>query len=135
MNILFTGHRGFLGREVIPHLLKTHDVFYADIDYTNKDFGYGHCVDEELKLLMKSTFGCVPVWLHPYDGCEQEIPNNNNDTTDMKKKADDEGWRLVTNHRLQVMEQCQESCTLTTTTIEIISIRDNFPGMARLNLR
>lgn len=37
MNILFTGHRGFLGREVIPHLLKTHDVFYPDIDYTNKD--------------------------------------------------------------------------------------------------
>ena len=105
------------------------------IDYSKKDFGYGHCVDEELKLLMKSTFGCVPVWLHPYDGCEQEIPNNNNNTTEMKKKADDEGWRLVTNHRLQVMEQCEESCTLTTTTIEIISIRDNFPGMARLNLR
>ena len=37
MNILFTGHRGFLGKEVIPHLLKTHDVFYPDIDYTNKD--------------------------------------------------------------------------------------------------
>jgi len=37
MNILFTGHRGFLGREVIPHLLKTHDVFYPDIDYANKE--------------------------------------------------------------------------------------------------
>ena len=37
MNILFTGHRGFLGRELIPHLLKTHDVFYPDIDYTNKE--------------------------------------------------------------------------------------------------
>ena len=36
MNILFTGHRGFLGREVIPYLLKTHEVFYPDIDYTNK---------------------------------------------------------------------------------------------------
>lgn len=37
MNILFTGHRGFLGRELIPHLLKTHDVFYPNIDYTNKE--------------------------------------------------------------------------------------------------
>lgn len=37
MNILFTGHRGFLGRELIPHLLKNHNVFYPEIDYTNKE--------------------------------------------------------------------------------------------------
>jgi nucleoside-diphosphate-sugar epimerase len=37
MNILFTGHRGFLGRELIPYLAKNHNVFYPDIDYTNKE--------------------------------------------------------------------------------------------------
>ena len=37
MNILFTGHRGFLGRELIPHLAKNYNVFYPDIDYTNKN--------------------------------------------------------------------------------------------------
>jgi GDP-L-fucose synthase len=37
MNILFTGHRGFLGRELIPYLSRNHDVFYPEIDYTKKD--------------------------------------------------------------------------------------------------
>lgn len=33
MNILFTGHRGFLGRELIPHLKKDHNVFFAEANY------------------------------------------------------------------------------------------------------
>jgi GDP-L-fucose synthase len=33
MNILFTGHRGFLGRELIPHLQKEHNVTYAEANY------------------------------------------------------------------------------------------------------
>jgi nucleoside-diphosphate-sugar epimerase len=33
MKILFTGHRGFLGRELIPHLQKNHEVTYAEANY------------------------------------------------------------------------------------------------------
>jgi nucleoside-diphosphate-sugar epimerase len=33
MNILFTGHRGFLGRELIPHLQKEHNVTYTEANY------------------------------------------------------------------------------------------------------
>jgi len=38
MNILFTGHRGFLGKELIPYLSNKHQVFYSEIDYKNKNF-------------------------------------------------------------------------------------------------
>lgn len=37
MNILFTGHRGFLGRELIPYLSENHNVYYPEIDYTKRD--------------------------------------------------------------------------------------------------
>jgi nucleoside-diphosphate-sugar epimerase len=37
MNILFTGHRGFLGKELIPYLSNNHQVFYSEIDYKNKN--------------------------------------------------------------------------------------------------
>lgn len=33
MNILFTGHRGFLGRELIPHLQKEHNVTFSEANY------------------------------------------------------------------------------------------------------
>ena len=35
MNILFTGHKGFLGREMIPYLSQNHNVLCPDIRYTN----------------------------------------------------------------------------------------------------
>ena len=33
MKILFTGHRGFLGRELIPHLQKNHEVIFTEANY------------------------------------------------------------------------------------------------------
>ena len=35
MNILFTGHKGFLGREMIPYLSQNHNVLCPDIRYTD----------------------------------------------------------------------------------------------------
>ncbi len=35
MNILFTGHKGFLGREMIPYLSQNHNVLCPNIRYTN----------------------------------------------------------------------------------------------------
>lgn len=35
MRILFTGHRGFLGRELIPYLNENHDVTYAEANYAS----------------------------------------------------------------------------------------------------
>ena len=37
MNIFFTGHRGFLGRELIPHISKTHNVYTEYFDYCNSN--------------------------------------------------------------------------------------------------
>ena len=37
MNILFTGNRGNLGREMIPLLEKDHTVQYANVDYSDPD--------------------------------------------------------------------------------------------------
>jgi len=37
MNILFTGHRGFLGRELIPHLKEQgHEVTSSNVDYSDE---------------------------------------------------------------------------------------------------
>ena len=37
MKILFTGHRGFLGRELIPHLKEQgHDVTSSNVDYSDE---------------------------------------------------------------------------------------------------
>ena len=35
MNILFTGHKGFLGREMVPYLSQNHNVLCPDIRYTD----------------------------------------------------------------------------------------------------
>ena len=37
MNIVFTGQRGNLGKEIIPLLEKDHTVHYSNIDYSNPD--------------------------------------------------------------------------------------------------
>jgi len=37
MKILFTGHRGNLGKEIIPLLEENHSVQYYDVDYSNFD--------------------------------------------------------------------------------------------------
>jgi nucleoside-diphosphate-sugar epimerase len=55
MNILFTGHRGFLGREVIPHLLKTHDVFYPNIDYTNKELVDSFVTKNKIEFILHAA--------------------------------------------------------------------------------
>jgi nucleoside-diphosphate-sugar epimerase len=55
MNILFTGHRGFLGRELIPHLLENHDVFYPEIDYTNKELVDSFVRENEIEYIIHAA--------------------------------------------------------------------------------
>ena len=37
MKILFTGHKGTLGKELIPFLQQEHDVYFYDVNYSNID--------------------------------------------------------------------------------------------------
>jgi len=37
MNILFTGHRGFLGKELIPYLSQKYNILCPEIDYTKSE--------------------------------------------------------------------------------------------------
>lgn len=57
MNILFTGHKGFLGRELIPHLSKDHNILFPEIDYTKSElvdsFIQNHKVDVILHAAIK----------------------------------------------------------------------------------
>ena len=55
MNILFTGHRGFLGREVIPHLSKNHVVFYPDIDYTDFNSVSSSISDNNIEFILHAA--------------------------------------------------------------------------------
>lgn len=55
MNILFTGHRGFLGRELIPYLLKNHNVFYPEIDYTNKELVDSFVEENQIEYIIHAA--------------------------------------------------------------------------------
>lgn len=55
MKILFTGHRGFLGKELIPHLNRKHTVYYSDIDYTDYDLVNSFVNDNDIKFIIHSA--------------------------------------------------------------------------------
>jgi len=51
MNILFTGHKGFLGREMVPYLSQNHNVLCPDIRYTDS-----RSVDDFIKIILLILF-------------------------------------------------------------------------------
>jgi nucleoside-diphosphate-sugar epimerase len=55
MKILFTGHRGFLGRELIPLLKEDHEVFTFDGDYRNFESVQGFVHENSVEKILHAA--------------------------------------------------------------------------------
>lgn len=55
MNIFFTGHKGFLGEELIPHLQHNHKVFYSYFDLCDKELVEKYCYDNNIEFIIHAA--------------------------------------------------------------------------------
>ena len=55
MKILFTGHRGTLGKELIPLLEEDHSVYYCDANYANVDEMNSFFRNKEIDFIIHSA--------------------------------------------------------------------------------
>lgn len=55
MNIFFTGHKGFLGTELIPHLQKNHNVFYEYFNLCDKKLVEEYCYDNNINFIIHAA--------------------------------------------------------------------------------